>query len=69
MAQAKRGPDKARVERCKNWVETVGGQKINGDMFEALKDGVMLCETVNKIKPGTCKFSDDCIYLLVMIST
>ena len=58
MAQAKRGPDKARVERCKNWVETVGGQKINGDMFEALKDGVMLCETVNKIKPGTCKFSN-----------
>ena len=58
MAQAKRKPDKARIERCKQWIQTVGGQRIYGDMFESLRDGVMLCETVNKINPGTCKFGD-----------
>ena len=53
MAQAV--PDKARVNACKNWISTVGGENIVGDLFEALKDGVILCETVNKVKPGTCK--------------
>jgi len=53
MAQA--APDKARVNACKHWVETVGGQKVNGDLFETLKDGVILCELINQVKPGTCK--------------
>ena len=58
MAQAQRKPLTARVQRCQQWIQTVGGQYIYGDMFEALTDGVLLCETVNKITTGTCKFGD-----------
>lgn len=53
MAHA--GPDKGRIERARKWIASVYGHNINGDLFAALKDGVILCETVNKIKPGTCK--------------
>ena len=65
MAQAQRKPRVARVERCKQWIQTVGGQHICGDMFETLSDGVLLCETVNKIIPGTCKFGDFMYWSLV----
>jgi hypothetical protein len=38
------------------WIEAVSGQKFGGKTFgEALKDGKILCATINAIRPGTIK--------------
>lgn len=44
-----------RSAEVKKWVGDVLGTPIEGDLMEALKDGVLLCEVANAIKPGTCK--------------
>jgi F-box protein 20 len=47
--------DQKRAAEAQGWLEAVLGQKIQGDFFEAIKDGVLLCEACNKIAPGSCK--------------
>jgi shikimate kinase len=47
--------DQGRVEECREWMEKVLGQKIKGDFFEAIKDGVLLCEIANCIQADICK--------------
>jgi len=47
--------DQDRAGEAKDWIEQVLGQKIKGDFFEAIKDGVLLCEVANKIQPEICK--------------
>ena len=39
-----------------DWIEKVTGKRVsnnNGDYSEDLKDGVILCDLINKLKPGT----------------
>jgi len=38
---------------CRQWVSQMLGEKIDGDLSEALKSGVILCKLLNKIKPNT----------------
>jgi len=51
---AKNMPDPNRAKEAQEWVEKVIGKKF-GNFFEEIRDGVALCELVNKIKPGTCQ--------------
>jgi len=50
MAQA---PEEDRVAEAQKWIETIMGVKFK-DFFEEIKDGVILCELCNTIKPGSC---------------
>eukprot|EP01091_Cochliopodium_minus_P015675 TRINITY_DN564_c0_g1_i1.p1 TRINITY_DN564_c0_g1~~TRINITY_DN564_c0_g1_i1.p1 ORF type:complete len:147 (-),score=43.30 TRINITY_DN564_c0_g1_i1:49-489(-) len=53
--------DKRSIElenEALSWVESVTGKHINsnnGDYSEDLRDGVTLCDLINKLKPGTIK--------------
>lgn len=47
--------DPNRAAEAQQWVEQVLGKSVGSDFFDALKDGCLLCELLNKIKPGTCK--------------
>ncbi|KAK5582257.1 hypothetical protein RB653_003840 [Dictyostelium firmibasis] len=49
--------DSSLEDDCRNWIESLTGEKINGDFMVALKSGVLLCKLGNKIKPGSCKSS------------
>jgi hypothetical protein len=40
-------------KRVQAWIEGVSGITISGPFREGLMDGVVLCELINKIKPGT----------------
>lgn len=37
------------------WIEGVTGQAFQGEFEDCLRDGVKLCELINKIKPGTVR--------------
>lgn len=41
------------IEQARKWIADVTGMPVEGDLGEALKSGVLLCEVVNKVKPGT----------------
>eukprot|EP01133_Synstelium_polycarpum_P015050 gene15050-17808_t len=49
--------DPALENDCRQWIESVTGESINGDFEVALKSGVVLCNLANKIKPGCCKIA------------
>jgi len=38
---------------CRQWISQMVGEKIEGDLAEALKSGVILCKLLNKIRPNT----------------
>ena len=41
---------------CRAWIEAVVGEPFSDDDFAtALKDGVMICKPINKIKPKSVK--------------
>ena len=42
------------VAAVQSWMEEILDKKYN-DFWEEIRDGVELCELLNKIKPGTCK--------------
>lgn len=50
---SKRDPE--REKECQGWVETVLGAKFPpSEAFEdVLKDGTVLCQLINKLKPGS----------------
>lgn len=62
-------PDRGRFRLClhdprpgehcthllRAWIETTLGEKIQGSLIEALKDGQVLCRLINKIAPNTVK--------------
>ena len=57
-AQAKFSPE--RAQECITWVEELTGQQLGNirDQFhfaEMLKDGVMLCNLINALQPGSVK--------------
>eukprot|EP01094_Clydonella_sp_ATCC50884_P029017 TRINITY_DN891_c0_g6_i1.p1 TRINITY_DN891_c0_g6~~TRINITY_DN891_c0_g6_i1.p1 ORF type:complete len:243 (-),score=88.62 TRINITY_DN891_c0_g6_i1:190-918(-) len=43
----------ARMKEAQEWMESVLGSPFPGDFHESLKSGVLLCELLNKLKPGT----------------
>ncbi|KAN0050352.1 hypothetical protein ACTA71_003471 [Dictyostelium dimigraforme] len=49
--------DKDLENDSRAWIESLTGEKINGDFMAALKSGVILCKLGNKIAPGSCKSS------------
>jgi len=51
--KAKMNPE--RMRGAQEWIEEVTGKKfsVDGDFQASLKDGITLCELVNKIKSGT----------------
>lgn len=44
-----------RTHSFRAWIETTLGEKIQGSLIEALKDGQVLCRLINKIAPNTVK--------------
>ena len=46
--------DPKQVNEAHKYLESMNKIKIN-DFWEEIRDGVILCNTVNAIKPGTCK--------------
>eukprot|EP01104_Vermistella_antarctica_P000565 TRINITY_DN10718_c0_g1_i1.p1 TRINITY_DN10718_c0_g1~~TRINITY_DN10718_c0_g1_i1.p1 ORF type:complete len:141 (+),score=36.49 TRINITY_DN10718_c0_g1_i1:40-462(+) len=47
--------DPALEAKAKDWVQSVTGETISGDFMEALKNGVVLCNLANKLRPGIVK--------------
>jgi hypothetical protein len=43
------------TEQARQWIADVTGMAVEGDLGDALKSGVLLCEVVNKVKPGHIK--------------
>merc|ERR1711934_282366 len=42
-----------RIQEAQKWIEEITGQPFQGDFQEHLKSGVVLCELLNKVNPGT----------------
>lgn len=47
--------DKVLEGAVRKWIEDTTGEKLNGEFQAALKSGVVLCQLVNKLKPGSVK--------------
>jgi hypothetical protein len=43
-------PLEKKIEDSRKWIESVIGEKIEGDFQKALKDGTILCSKKNKNK-------------------
>lgn len=41
--------------QAQGWIEDITGEAFQGDFEDCLRDGVKLCELINKVKPGTVK--------------
>lgn len=41
--------------QAQGWIEAVTGEVFQGEFEDCLRDGVKLCELINKIKPGTVR--------------
>lgn len=48
---AKRDPQQEK--EAQEWVESIIGRKFNTSFEDYLRDGQVLCELINKIKPGS----------------
>merc|ERR1711988_1025463 len=47
--------DQKLENEARAWIEAVTGQSIGPNFWDGLKSGVLLCEVVNRIRPGTIK--------------
>ncbi|XP_023699659.1 calponin-2 [Paramormyrops kingsleyae] len=47
--------DPQKEEELRIWIEDVTGRTIGDDFQKGLKNGVILCELINKLKPGSVK--------------
>ncbi|KAL4647936.1 calponin-1-like [Arapaima gigas] len=47
--------DPQKEEELRLWIQEVTGHSIPGSFMEGLKDGVILCELINKLQPGSVK--------------
>lgn len=47
--------DQGAEAEIRQWINTVTGKSLSGSFAEALRSGVVLCELVNAIKPGSIK--------------
>lgn len=44
--------DKEAEKAAREWIEEITRKKIGDDFFGSLRNGVILCHLMNKIKPG-----------------
>jgi len=44
-----------RIQGAADWIEEVTGNEYKGDLHVYLKNGIVLCELINKIKANTIK--------------
>jgi len=54
-AAAKKSQHADAFIKSQNWIEQVLGRPFPGEFGDSLKDGTMLCELLNAIKPGCVK--------------
>ncbi|XP_030634776.1 calponin 1, basic, smooth muscle, a [Chanos chanos] len=47
--------DPQMEEALRLWIQDVTGRRIPDNFMEGLKDGVILCELINKLQPGSVK--------------
>ncbi|XP_035253267.1 calponin-1-like [Anguilla anguilla] len=47
--------DPRKEEELRQWIQEVTGRKVGDNFMEGLKDGVILCELINKLHPGSVK--------------
>ncbi|XP_043941629.1 calponin-3 isoform X2 [Protopterus annectens] len=47
--------DPQKEEELRFWIEEVTGMSIGENFQQGLKDGVILCELINKLQPGSIK--------------
>ncbi|KAG1969599.1 calponin-1 [Pimephales promelas] len=47
--------DPQKEEELRVWIEGITGRSIGDDFQKGLKNGVILCELVNKLQPGSVK--------------
>uniref|UniRef100_A0AAY4B530 Calponin n=2 Tax=Denticeps clupeoides TaxID=299321 RepID=A0AAY4B530_9TELE len=47
--------DPVKEEQLRLWMQEVTGRRIGDNFMESLKDGVVLCELINKLQPGSVK--------------
>uniref|UniRef100_A0A3B5B4F4 Calponin 3, acidic b n=1 Tax=Stegastes partitus TaxID=144197 RepID=A0A3B5B4F4_9TELE len=47
--------DPQKEEELRFWIEEVTGMSIGENFQKGLKDGVILCELINKLQPGSVK--------------
>eukprot|EP01102_Stenamoeba_stenopodia_P008013 TRINITY_DN2270_c0_g1_i1.p1 TRINITY_DN2270_c0_g1~~TRINITY_DN2270_c0_g1_i1.p1 ORF type:complete len:143 (+),score=45.37 TRINITY_DN2270_c0_g1_i1:107-535(+) len=47
--------DPALESAVREWIQAVLGEPLGADLHESLKSGVILCNLVNKIRPGVVK--------------
>jgi transgelin len=49
--------DPVMADEAQEWIESVLGQRLTGDTLEdSLQDGVILCQLLNVVKPGSTKY-------------
>mmetsp|Transcript_44706 Transcript_44706/g.109719 ORF Transcript_44706/g.109719 Transcript_44706/m.109719 type:complete len:119 (-) Transcript_44706:77-433(-) len=51
-AAGTRAVDEARIDEAREFIESKAGRKLDGELGDALRDGVALCELANALKPG-----------------
>ncbi|KAM4530551.1 calponin-1 [Odontesthes bonariensis] len=47
--------DPHKEEELRLWIEDVTGKRIGENFMESLKDGVLLCELINVLQPGSVR--------------
>ncbi|NWS78990.1 CNN1 protein, partial [Crotophaga sulcirostris] len=45
--------DPQRERELRTWIEGTTGRRIGDNFMDGLKDGVILCELINKLQPGS----------------
>ncbi|XP_063305593.1 calponin-1 [Pelobates fuscus] len=47
--------DPHREAELREWIESTTGRSLGNKFMDALKDGVILCELINKLQPGSVR--------------
>uniref|UniRef100_A0A8C5QHB9 Calponin n=1 Tax=Leptobrachium leishanense TaxID=445787 RepID=A0A8C5QHB9_9ANUR len=47
--------DPQKEAELRQWIESITGRSLGNKFMEALKDGVILCELINKLQPGSVR--------------
>ncbi|GLD69518.1 calponin-1, partial [Lates japonicus] len=47
--------DPQKEEELRMWIQDVTGKRMGDNFMESLKDGVLLCELINVLQPGSVK--------------
>jgi F-box protein 20 len=45
----------AVVTEARQWIQAVIGKELQGEFRESLEDGIVLCELMSKLKPGSIR--------------